>query len=92
MNMAQKNGKTVIPINGMHCASCTMTVEDALKQTEGVIEANVNIATEKAVIQYARARECMMVDENARAMCTPYPSMPSIIIHKSDKIHKNLRS
>ena len=52
MNMAQKNEKTVIPINGMHCASCALTVEDALKQTEGVIEANVNIATEKAVIQY----------------------------------------
>jgi len=29
-----------------------MTIEDALQRTEGVIEANVNIATEKAVISY----------------------------------------
>jgi len=44
--------KLVLPIGGMHCASCALTIEDALQKTEGVIEASVNIATEKAVITY----------------------------------------
>ena len=44
--------KTIIKIGGMTCASCTQTIESALKKTEGIIEANVNLATEKAVITY----------------------------------------
>ncbi len=44
--------KTIIPINGMYCASCAMTIENALQKTEGVSEARVNIATEKAVVEY----------------------------------------
>jgi len=44
--------KTILKIGGMTCASCAQTIENALKKTEGVVEANVNLATEKAVITY----------------------------------------
>ncbi len=44
--------KTILKIGGMTCASCSQTIEGALKKTDGVIEANVNLATEKAVITY----------------------------------------
>jgi Cu+-exporting ATPase len=44
--------KTIIRIGGMTCASCAQTIENALKKTEGIIEANVNLATEKAVVIY----------------------------------------
>ena len=44
--------KTIIKIGGMTCASCTQTIESALKKTDGIIEANVNLATEKVVITY----------------------------------------
>jgi len=36
----------------MHCASCAQTIEKALKHEFGIISANVNIATEKATIEY----------------------------------------
>ena len=44
--------KTIIRIGGMTCASCVQTIENALKKTRGIIEANVNLATEKAVVVY----------------------------------------
>ena len=39
-----------IPIVGMHCASCVRVVERALKKLPGVLEANVNLATESATV------------------------------------------
>jgi len=44
--------KTIVRIGGMTCASCAQTIENALKKTEGIVEANVNLATEKAVVVY----------------------------------------
>jgi Cu+-exporting ATPase len=44
--------KTVIRINGMHCISCAQTIERALQRENGIVKANVNFATEKAVIEY----------------------------------------
>jgi len=41
-----------LPITGMTCAACVRNVERALKKTEGVDIANVNIATERATISY----------------------------------------
>ncbi|MDP9316831.1 MAG: heavy metal translocating P-type ATPase [Chloroflexota bacterium] len=40
------------PVTGMTCASCQGRVEKALRKTEGVIAANVNLATERAVVEY----------------------------------------
>lgn len=39
-------------ITGMTCASCVQTVEKATRKMGGVIESNVNLATEKLTIQY----------------------------------------
>jgi len=44
--------KTILRIGGMTCASCAQTIENALKKTEGIVEANVNLASEKAVVVY----------------------------------------
>jgi len=44
--------KDIIQIGGMTCASCAQTVEQALRKTEGILEASVNFATEKAMITY----------------------------------------
>ena len=41
-----------IPISGMTCASCANAVERALKKLDGMEEANVNFASEKAKIIY----------------------------------------
>ena len=40
-----------VQISGMTCASCVARVEKALKKIEGVVEASVNLSTEKAFIK-----------------------------------------
>jgi Cu+-exporting ATPase len=44
--------KVSLPIGGMTCASCVAHVEEALAQTPGVLNVNVNLATEKASVEY----------------------------------------
>ena len=44
--------KVTLQIAGMHCASCVQAVEKSLKSTDGVEEAKVNLATEKAIVDF----------------------------------------
>lgn len=44
--------KKTFAITGMTCASCAQTIEKATRKLDGVLEANVNLATEKMNIQY----------------------------------------
>ena len=39
-------------VGGMHCATCSTTVSDALKAVPGVADANVNFALGRATVQY----------------------------------------
>jgi Cu+-exporting ATPase len=41
-----------VPITGMTCASCVNRVEKALKKVPGVLDATVNLATERAHVSY----------------------------------------
>ncbi|MBE2270180.1 MAG: copper-translocating P-type ATPase [Anaerolinea sp.] len=41
-----------LPVTGMTCASCVRNVERALTKTAGVQEASVNLATERASVQF----------------------------------------
>lgn len=42
----------VFAIEGMTCASCAMRIEKGLKKVQGVKDANVNLATERATVIY----------------------------------------
>ena len=44
--------KETYPVIGMSCVSCVKNVETVLNKTEGVIDANVNFASEKVTIEY----------------------------------------
>jgi len=44
--------KSVFPVSGMTCASCVARVEQALLSLPGVISASVNLASEKATVEY----------------------------------------
>lgn len=44
--------KVTIPIEGMTCAACVRAVERALIRLPGVTSAQVNLATEKAAVEY----------------------------------------
>ncbi len=41
----------VLPIEGMTCASCVNRIERFLNKTHGVVEASVNLATERATVR-----------------------------------------
>ena len=48
-------GKTTtvtLAVEGMTCASCVRTIENALNNAEGVAKAGINFATEKVTIEY----------------------------------------
>jgi P-type Cu+ transporter len=44
--------KAKIKISGMNCASCALNIEKSLKNLEGVGEAQVNLGTEEATVEY----------------------------------------
>ena len=44
--------EATLGITGMTCASCVGRVEKALKKVPGVLNASVNLATEKATVEY----------------------------------------
>ncbi|HEY4707792.1 MAG TPA: heavy metal translocating P-type ATPase [Thermodesulfobacteriota bacterium] len=41
-----------IPVQGMSCASCVKKITDALNRVDGVVNASVNFATERADVNY----------------------------------------
>jgi len=49
--------KSIFPVAGMTCASCVARVEEALLDVPGVISANVNLASEKATVEYTEETE-----------------------------------
>jgi len=44
--------RVILPIGGMTCAACVRHVERALNKVDGVSRATVNLATERAVVEY----------------------------------------
>ena len=44
--------KAILPIQGMTCASCVSKVEKAISSVKGVQRADVNLATERASVEY----------------------------------------
>jgi len=52
LNFMDMNQKTILKISGMHCASCSAIIENALKNEEGIKSINVNFATEKAYLEF----------------------------------------
>jgi len=51
-NLATMNKQTTLKITGMTCATCAGTVEKSLSEVPGVVRASVNLATEKATVEY----------------------------------------
>ena len=44
--------EVIIPVDGMTCASCSSFVEKSIKKLEGIENVSVNLATEKAKVNY----------------------------------------
>ena len=48
--------EATLEVNGMTCGHCTMSVEKALKGTEGVQTASVDLQSKKALVQFDENR------------------------------------
>lgn len=46
------NEKVALKIGGMTCATCVKTIENSLLRLDGIIEVNINLAGEKALVVY----------------------------------------
>ncbi|MFC1897680.1 heavy metal translocating P-type ATPase [Chloroflexota bacterium] len=49
--------KSIFSVSGMTCASCVARVEEALSGVPGVVSANVNLASEKATVEYTEGTD-----------------------------------
>ncbi len=50
--MSQEKAEVTLTLEGLHCAACVARVERALKGLPGVAQAQVNLATRQALVQY----------------------------------------
>lgn len=50
--MEAEQKKTILAVEGMHCASCAANIERTLGAEDGIESANVNFATEKLHLKY----------------------------------------
>lgn len=44
--------KVTLNLRGMHCASCANSIQSATRSISGVVNSNVNFATEEAVVEF----------------------------------------
>jgi len=64
--MAEKASKKAeIKVSGMSCAMCSLAIENSLKEVEGVNDAQVNLGTEKATVEYDADKVKLSDLENA---------------------------
>ena len=63
--MTAQTLELTLPVTGMHCANCAVTIERVLRRLEGVGEVNVNLASERAFVTFdpARARQSEIVGQ-----------------------------
>ena len=54
--MAESTRTVTLPITGMTCANCVGTIERGLRKLDGVEVANVNLASERASVEFDPTR------------------------------------
>lgn len=85
---------TQLDIQGMHCASCVVTIEQALQRTPGVLTATVNAATQQAHVEYMtgqvdRARLVQAVQEAGYQVRTEAaPTETAVDRAEQDRAHE----
>lgn len=80
--------KKVIKIGGMTCAACAKAVERSVKKLDGVINGEVNIATEKLLVEYdpSKVRISMIKEAIKKAGYIP---LDDNLTAESDKQRKD---
>jgi Cu+-exporting ATPase len=86
----ETNKKIDMKIGGMTCAACSKAVERVVKKLDGVDSVNVNIATEKASINYdpSKVRLSQIKAAITKAGYEPIDEVKNNIAQDEDKIRK----
>jgi Cu+-exporting ATPase len=50
--MSETNQHVILPVTGMTCANCVATVERNLRKLDGIVAADVNLASERASVEF----------------------------------------
>ncbi len=58
--------KSIFPVSGMTCASCVARVDSALSAVPGVVSVSVNLASEKATVEYTEDMRVSDLQKAAR--------------------------
>lgn len=80
--------KDIISIGGMTCAACANRIEKGIGKLDGVVNANVNFATEKLTVQYNKKDITLLEIENAIAKIGYQVLENKINMIDEDKIRK----
>ncbi len=92
-----ENIQTVsLPVEGMTCSSCVARVEKALTKVDGVQSASVNLATEKATVQFNPAATSVdtlkaAVEEAGYTLTIPRQHEGSAVASHKDIAYKQLK-
>ena len=79
-----------VVIEGMHCAACSLTVEDALKKVPGVVSAQVGSASRRAKIVWAPA-EVMPSAWMQAVQASGYRAVPANDVFASERRKRETR-
>src|SRR5207302_4637839 len=52
----EKTKRTVLKIGGMHCAGCVSSIQKSVSEVPGVNKVEVNLATEKATLEFDQTK------------------------------------
>jgi Cu+-exporting ATPase len=87
--------KAIVPVVGMHCASCAQVISRALRKVEGVGQVSAQYATEKVSIEYDPQQ---VSEETLQKTLKPFgyslqfsPSSGSEQAHSAESGHDHMR-
>lgn len=83
-------GESAFSIDGMYCAACSVTIEQALLKLPGVIAADVNPATRRARVQWqdGRTQPSALIAAVERA---GYRATPALALQAETQRHRESR-
>lgn len=55
-NKQSSGEKITLKLSGLHCASCSLNIDDALEGTNGVMRSSTNYARQESMIEYDPAK------------------------------------
>jgi len=84
--MKKKSKKTTLRISGMHCASCAINIEKKLKSVKGVLSAQVNYASEQAIVEHENTIDDKLLAETVKQV--GYKAIAEIKGDSQDTVEK----